>query len=386
MRRYLLQKNMLIMSFWVIGRLIGFAQYSNVSVEKFPAQMNVVHVDYRDSSTLVFVSYTSQKGVKYCTINDRACIQIKNNNKKYRLIHSINLPINSEAEKNYMLFDSVGQKHNFVLEFEKIPTAQVFDVIESEKDPNSLNFYGVSVDTLKRDGFKDINNFVSSTPVKETGSYIKDGNTVYYINSNNVIVSISVHVISQYGKYFNVNVDVKNFSGKSILFSLSHVKAEGYFYIGDVVYETYPLKVLTSTEYDKKVSSRQTLNNVLLAVGEGLSAASASYSRSATSYTANSHTVGGLYGNAYTSTYGYANTVTYNSAAAYVAQQNACAICSNYANGQNAIRQQLNDGYAKDNTIQNQTEYSGSFNIKYKQSDHFKIVFTIDDVQYPFMF
>lgn len=371
------------MSLLVIGRLVCFAQYSSVNVEKFPTQMTVVHVDYRDSSTLIFVSYTSQKGVRYCTINDRAYIQIKNNNKKYRLMHSINLPINSEAEKNYMLFDSVGQKHNFVLEFEKIPISQVFDIIERENDSNSLNFYGVSVDTLKRDGFKDVNKFILQTPLKETGSYVKDGKTVYYINSNNVIVSMSAKVISQYGKYFNIDVDVKNFSGKSILFTLSHVKAEGYFYVGDIVYDTYPLKVLTSAEYDKRVSSRQTLNNVLMAVGEGLSAASAGYSRSTTLYTTN--TVRGLYGNAYTST-GYANTVTYNSAAAYAAQQNASAICYNYANGQSFIRQQLNDGYVKDNTIQNQTEYSGYFNIKYKQSDHWEIVFTIDDVQYPFLF
>ena len=41
--------------------------------------------------------------------------------KKYPMISTINMPINSEAENRYMMFDRKNQRHQFILEFEKIP-------------------------------------------------------------------------------------------------------------------------------------------------------------------------------------------------------------------------------------------------------------------------
>lgn len=131
-----------------------------------------------------------------------------------------------------------------------------------------------------------------------------------------------------------------------------------------------------------------------------MAAANAGYSTSSTTYSGSSctsvygHTssyVGktygyaNAYGSAYTTTYGRANTTTYNGAAAYAAQQQANANYQNYANGQYEIRQQLNEGYAKTNTIQNQVEYSGYLNIKYKKIDHIKVSFNIAGIEFPFI-
>ena len=57
-----------------------------------------------------------------------------------------------------------------------------------------------------------------------------------------------------------------------------------------------------------------------------------------------------------------------------------------YASQQREIRQQLNEGYVKNNTIRSEVEYSGFFNIKYKKINRLKVVFTIDGVQYPFIY
>ena len=45
----------------------------------------------------------------------------------------------------------------------------------------------------------------------------------------------------------------------------------------------------------------------------------------------------------------------------------------------------LNEGYVKTNTIRNQVEYSGFFNIKYKKIDHINVTFNIGGYVFPFM-
>ena len=149
-----------------------------------------------------------------------------------------------------------------------------------------------------------------------------------------------------------------------------------------------PILSLSAYEYDKKVKRKQSWNNFWVALGEGMAASNAGYSSSSTTYSGNScssvygHASGyvgntygyaNAYGSAYTTTYGRANTTTYNGAAAYAAQQQANANYQAYANSQYQVRQQLCEGYVKNNTIRNEVEYSGFFNIKYKKLDHIQI-------------
>ena len=162
-----------------------------------------------------------------------------------------------------------------------------------------------------------------------------------------------------------------------------------------------PILSLSAYEYDKKVKRKQSWNNFWVALGEGMAASNAGYSSSSTTYSGNScssvygHASGyvgntygyaNAYGSAYTTTYGRANTTTYNGAAAYAAQQQANANYQAYANSQYQVRQQLCEGYVKNNTIRNEVEYSGFFNIKYKKLDHLQVVFTIDGVKFPFFY
>ena len=124
-------------------------------------------------------------------------------------------------------------------------------------------------------------------------------------------------------------------------------------------------------------------SNSWTALGGGMAASNAGYSSSTTTHNGNTHTsayvnaygyAGNIYGyakaygSAYITTYGKAHTESYNGAAAYAAQQNARANVERHAADQYEIRQQQNEGYVKNNTIQNQVEYSGFFNIKYKKS------------------
>ena len=382
------------------GAMSSFAQYNKVSVAQKPQSMEVLQVDNRESSTMVILKYTRQEGIDWSNISEKTFARVNGSYKQYHLINSINMPISSEAEEIDMLFDYPNQVHCFALEFEKIPNGVTFDVIESEQNPNAYNFYGIKPDTTQVTDFVNLDKMVEDYPItREKGMYLKNDVLIQYVKSKGIVLTMYIQAVKQYGKYFTVNMDLQNFSGKSILFALNRVSAEGYVVKDGQISKTIPLEILSSYEYDKKVANKQAWSNFWVALGEGMAANNAGYSSSTTTYNGNSHTsayasaygyagntygYANAYGSAYTTTYGKAHTVSYNGAAAYAAQQNARANVERHAAGQYEIRQQLNEGYVKNNTIQNQVEYSGFFNIKYKKIDHIKVEFVIDGITFPF--
>ena len=379
-----------------------YAQYNKVNVDKNPNEnLSLLQVDYRESSTLVYFKCIAPAKDAWSNINEKTFIRIKGSNKQFHLINSINMPISYEAENKYMLFDYPEQIHCFALEFEKIPKGVTFDIIESEQNPNAYNLHGITPDTTQIADFVNLDKMVDDYPItREKGIYLKNNVPIQYFKSRGIILTMYLQAVKQYGKYYTVNMDLQNFSGKSILFSLNKVSAEGYIVKDGQISKTIPLEVLTSYEYDKKVASKQAWSNFWVGLGEGMAASNAGYSSSTTTYNGSSQTsayasaygyagntygYANAYGSAYTTTYGKAHTESYNGAAAYAAQQNARANTERHAAAQYEIRQQLNEGYVKNNTIQNQVEYSGFFNIKYKKIDHIKIVFEIDGISFPFI-
>ena len=205
-------KNLIIVFLFCLSSVFSFAQYNSVSVDRSPKSLEVIQVDYRESSTLVFFKYTSEEGVDYMNINEKAFIRPKGHVEKYPLINSINLPISSEAEQKYMIFDYVGQTHCFALEFKQLPHDIFdFDIVEDDNDPNGFNVYGIHLDTLSTGDLMNIDNFVANYPVKEGGTYVKDNNVISYVKANDIILTICVQIVKQYGKYFTVNMDLQNY-------------------------------------------------------------------------------------------------------------------------------------------------------------------------------
>lgn len=379
----------------------SFAQYNKVTVGKFPSHMEIYQVDYRESSTMVYMKYVRQEGVDWMNIGEDTFVKIGNTYKKYLLINSINLPISSSAEIHNMLFEHPNQEHHFALEFEQFPKGVQFDIVENEENQNAFNFYGINVDTTQVTEMVNLDNMVRDFPItKENGKFIKDDTMIQYIKSNGLILTIYCQWQKLYGKYYIANIDLQNFSGKSVLLSLNNVKAEGMKYQKKGPAKTFPLEILSQEEYDKKVSRKQSWANFWTALGEGMAAANAGYSTSTTTYNGSSNTsvyanayghygntygYASAYGSAYTTSYGKSHTTTYNGAAAYAAQQQARANYQEYVNNQYQIREQLNEGYVKTNTIRDKTEYSGHFNLKYKELDHLRIIFRIGNEDFEFI-
>lgn len=382
------------------SNLTVLAQYRNLTTSSIPEQMKIEQIDYYDNSTIVCISYVSQEGITWMNIGDKTFARTTDG-KKYPMINSINLPINTEAENRQMLFDYVGQKHQFALEFAPIPKGEKFDIIENEDNDEGFNFRGLKVDTLQLCDKMNLDEFVQDYPVKEMGRFVQDNTLISYIKSNGLTLTMCVQAIKQYGKYYIVNLNLRNQTGKSVLLNMDNISAEGYIMDEDEISKTIPLEVLDSYEYDKVVKKKQNWNNFWVALGEGMAASGAGYSSSSTNYSGSSLTTGSAsaygyigntygyanaYGSAYTTTYGQSHTQSYNGAAAYAAQQQANANYSAYANNQAEIREQINAGYIKNNTIKDGVEYSGFFNIKYKKIDHIKILFKINGISFPFIY
>lgn len=390
------------------------AQFAGATFDKGPENMQILQVENRDLSTLVYLAYTTpdvenwDEVSSWMTYSDRTYLQIQGSTKRYQMLSTINMPINSEAENKRMMFDRRNQRHQFILEFEKIPDNTPFNLIEDENQPEAFNFFGVNYTPTDSSSYVNIDEFIADYPVKELGQYAVNGNVVSYVKFKDVIVNIVPHYLDQYGKYFNMNISVQNLSDKSILFNPYKLTVRGYSYkkkridgIEQFIPQEEEMELLSYEDYDKIVKNKQRWNNFWVALGEGLAAYNAGQSTSTTTYSGSAYTTGsahasGYYGNtygyvnaygsSYTTAYGQSTTRTYNGYAAYAAQQQANANYAVYAENQRQIRQQIGDGYVRTHTIPSEAEFSGFFNIKFKKIDVLILEVIINGERYPFIY
>lgn len=66
----------------------AFAQYTKVSCARFPQAMDIVQIDYRESSTIVFLKYICQEGITWSNIGEKTIAKIDGDYKQYHLINS----------------------------------------------------------------------------------------------------------------------------------------------------------------------------------------------------------------------------------------------------------------------------------------------------------
>lgn len=370
--------------FFIFVGISAFAQYDKITVEKNTTNIKIMQVDYFPQSVVLHCEYKNQ-GLDWMNINENVSLKGQAN-KEYHLLNSYNLPINGMAENKNMIFDKPDQVHRFSLEFEKIPFGEKFDMIEDINSNTAFNIYGICVDTISKVNYLDINSFTKDYPVKERSMYLKDGNSIYNFKYKGLELQIILYLNSDYGRYFQVQYDLKNFMGKSVLFSPDAISAYTY---DDRRKKNVNLHVLSYDEYAKKIKRRQTWNSIFYGLSEGLAAAGAGYSSSTTEVSGNSTTDASAYaygsngwatayGSSYTTSYAKSHTISYDGAAAYWAQQNAQQKANDFDNEQYVIRNRLTAGYGKANTIRNQEEYAGYFNIKYQKTNNLMISFNIN--------
>lgn len=385
-------KNLKLLVFYLLISTNLFAQFKTISIKKSDVpQLKIVQIDFREFSTFISFQLINMTAGSWACINDNVYIIDNSTSKKYKLLNSINLPI---CDKKQIL-DELYQKHNFILEFEKIPeTINDFDIIENAE--GGFNFNGISIDTSKREkDFIDISSFTKETPVKEYGYFYKDGSPVLYYKHNGLMIAVMLTLDNTYGTYYQPNILIQNLTGKDINFDPTLITAKTV-----KKGETTEAKVLTYQEYMKKVKSRQAWNSFAVALSESTAASKAGYSSSSTqnitrnysnSYGSASgyvgNTYGSIYGNSttYSTSYGSSTTKSYNAAAAYAAQQNANNNIASNEEQQFQIRKTISEGYMKLNTIFNGSEFVGYVNILYNKAERLHLIIPMNETFYTFI-
>ena len=176
-----------------------------------------------------------------------------------------------------------------------------------------------------------------------------DGKFWAYLNKNDFVVGLSCfEEKDDYGKYYHLDIFIKNLSETPIVFQPDSVHSNLLTKKDD----TLKLEVYTNEEYQKKIKRSQAWAMALYGISAGINAGTAGYSTSySTSYSSN--------GYAYT-------TITnhYDANAAYqanVASTNQMLTLGQMMDNDRTIREQ---GYLKTTTIYPDEAIIGYMNIK----------------------
>ena len=220
------------------------AQHPVTSVQSCPDNIKIKYVLQGENSTFVFATYTKQTEDQSEICLSRKTVAC-NEDENFKLLEAYSMPISDEADQAFILLDQIGQKLNFVLEFEKIPLGESFDIRSLDYEDRSFVVTGITTDTSivkKVDGKR----FIESTPYVKRGKYFKDGKTCIYYTKEGVWVTIDATLGSE---YLTLNVSIVNDSDHGILLDLKKMTAISKKIKSDKEIEE-PMHILSKSEYN----------------------------------------------------------------------------------------------------------------------------------------
>jgi len=365
------------------------AQFSQVAVSRTDLPgLKIVQIDQFPKSTVIHFTYRSFMEDAF-NGSETIFLAEPGGKNELRLVNSYNLPL----DRRIHMFGNDSGDLNFSLEFEKLSMTAPFDIRGG--DDSLFNLYGISVDTTIKKPPMDIGEFISKTPSREFYIYYHEGAPVLRFAYKGVVIAIKLIKDETYGRHFQPNFIIQNYTSKDILFEPELVV--GQWRVADKYYKA---PVIQHKSYIKRVKAIQGKEAVLVAFSESLAAAASGFSSinttSNTYATAYGSSVGlGYVGNipvgavssGSVSAYGQRNTTTtiFDGGAAYMAGQQARANMATYR-AQNVQRlTSLNAGYAKKNTISPGTEYTAFFNIPFERNaNKLQIRFTLENDDFLF--
>jgi len=214
MKRIVLAATLLL----VVSNL--FAQWKVTGIDKSEnSSCELVQILDGGKSTFIFGTITnpSDSLYPYSTISRSTCVYV--GDEKYKLLNAVNLPIFDEATPVCARI-SGGQKLNFILEFEKFPVTDNFDLVEKESKhtEGTYNFYGIHVANA---GIQNMvgDSFLDEYPSVLYGSFTNQGKATQYYIAQGLTISCTYEIEQRdlYGKPDYVFfLTFENESGKDI--------------------------------------------------------------------------------------------------------------------------------------------------------------------------
>ena len=231
--------------------LSASAQFTSVTCEKNKTNLKIVQIDFSEHSTLLHFEYDNKnKEFEWMNFNENTYLKVRGQEKKYKLLSSVNMPIANEAEYKQLVFEN-NWTHHFSLEFELIPDSLPFDMIEMEDKEDAFNVYGITYNPNVKSNFMDIMSFVESYPVKERGWYVQNGLYIQYFKHDGLLISATFYK-SNYSKGYQFHFDIKNIRGRSILLNPEKIMVSNISFDKDSSLIKEDLKILSFNEFYKK--------------------------------------------------------------------------------------------------------------------------------------
>jgi len=252
------------------------------------------------------------------------------------------------------------------------------------------------------------------TDIVNRGSkkFYKDGVQIIKYVENGISIATSFDKVNTYGEYYQLNIEIVNQTGEDFTFFPSKIISVLEEYKTDKKTDEQILKsqkfgeLLSSDDYLKKVNNKQfwtkvgsnlTLSNKASMAGQSSSrtqAAVAGGSRgsvtgNATIYDNKNNKVnasGSVSGSSSYAAAGVSNTQNFDGQAAYQAQKEVEQEMKQRDFELNQIKNVLNQGYLKTNTIENSQQIFGFINIKLDDADKVQVLIPVNGKNYLFVF
>lgn len=148
----------------------------------------------------------------------------------YSLLKSYQLPFRDEAEPKFAYIKASRPELNFVLEFEKFPFDEPFDLVEGTDDASSIILRGLTVDKGKTESVS-AQEFLAHTPYSEYRYFYKDGSPVYCFDDESVyFASTSCLYNSSDDYYLDLYFKIVNRTQAPFTVRLSDISASAMRY------------------------------------------------------------------------------------------------------------------------------------------------------------
>ncbi|ERK38173.1 hypothetical protein HMPREF9135_1018 [Segatella baroniae F0067] len=197
----------------------------------------------------------------------------------------------------------------------------------------------------------------------------RDDDEWTFIGKDGLIVATNVQKLkTNYGSFYQLNVMVKNLSGRNLNFDPSSIRA--YLFKKSPV-DSIALDIYNHKDFQKKIQGKQSVDMILTSLAGGINAAMAGY-----------QTIHGtVYSGGNFSTF---TGTTYNSGAAYAAQMATNNQLMMMGAQMEKDRKVFSQGYLKKNTIHDGEGIIGYMNIKKKKGKVINIIIPINDTNFLF--
>lgn len=224
-----MKKTLISILILCITSLFASAQWKVEHVGSGEPNTTLLQVLETENSMLVYATFSKHVDSDlYVTIDRNICV--KAGGLKYKALNSVNIPIKDDADRRYMMLQKGDNEVNFVLEFEKFPVEDGFDIIENQKDGEwNFNFHDVRVTPIDASKVIDTERFLNSAAPVIAGKYTDNGhNYTYYIRED---VCVTCNAVSQKGGLFTDDeifyVSIVNNSDHGVMFDFDKVRIEG---------------------------------------------------------------------------------------------------------------------------------------------------------------